>query len=208
MGPQKCGIVGKSQPVLIMINPMIFTRTRSAGWPGGVSLGGVARRVRARAFARGEGCVAPYTFFRSAAYLSSPVGSTRRSPSPPARPPSPTTTLLPPTQERPAAASAASLSSFRRLLTYVASRSWAPPGLHPHRPTTGVIEAPWLVNGGHGASLRHHKRRRQQGGGGVSCTGGTASLSGLTQARRTLMAVLTQQSCWWPRRRQQGSWPP
>jgi hypothetical protein len=22
-----------------------------------------------------------------------------------------------------------------------------------------VIEAPWLVNGGHGASLRHHKRR-------------------------------------------------
>jgi hypothetical protein len=28
MGSQKCGIVGKSQPVLSMINPMIFTRTR------------------------------------------------------------------------------------------------------------------------------------------------------------------------------------
>jgi hypothetical protein len=30
MGSQKCGIVGKSQPALIMINPMIFTRTRRA----------------------------------------------------------------------------------------------------------------------------------------------------------------------------------
>jgi hypothetical protein len=29
MGSQKCGIVGKSQPVLIMINPIIFTRTRT-----------------------------------------------------------------------------------------------------------------------------------------------------------------------------------
>jgi hypothetical protein len=29
MGSQKCGIVGESQPVLIMINPMIFTRTRT-----------------------------------------------------------------------------------------------------------------------------------------------------------------------------------
>jgi hypothetical protein len=28
MGSHKCGIVGESQPVLIMINPMIFTRTR------------------------------------------------------------------------------------------------------------------------------------------------------------------------------------
>jgi hypothetical protein len=28
MGSQKCGIVGKSQAVLMMINPMIFTRTR------------------------------------------------------------------------------------------------------------------------------------------------------------------------------------
>jgi hypothetical protein len=28
MGSQKCGIVGQSQPVLIMINPIIFTRTR------------------------------------------------------------------------------------------------------------------------------------------------------------------------------------
>jgi multidrug efflux pump subunit AcrA (membrane-fusion protein) len=27
-GSQKCRIVGKSQPVLMMINPMIFTRTR------------------------------------------------------------------------------------------------------------------------------------------------------------------------------------
>jgi hypothetical protein len=29
MGSQKCRIVGKSQPVLIMINPIIFTRTRT-----------------------------------------------------------------------------------------------------------------------------------------------------------------------------------
>jgi hypothetical protein len=29
MGSQKCRIVGKSQPVLMMSNPMIFTRTRS-----------------------------------------------------------------------------------------------------------------------------------------------------------------------------------
>jgi hypothetical protein len=28
MGSQKCGIVGKSQPVLIVIDPMIVTRTR------------------------------------------------------------------------------------------------------------------------------------------------------------------------------------
>jgi hypothetical protein len=30
MGSQKCRIVGKSQPVIMMINPMIFTRTRTA----------------------------------------------------------------------------------------------------------------------------------------------------------------------------------
>jgi hypothetical protein len=30
MGSQKSGIVGKSQPVLMMINPMIFTRTRTS----------------------------------------------------------------------------------------------------------------------------------------------------------------------------------
>jgi hypothetical protein len=29
MGSQKCGIVGKSQPVLVMTNPIIFTRARS-----------------------------------------------------------------------------------------------------------------------------------------------------------------------------------
>jgi hypothetical protein len=29
MGSQKCGFVGKSQPVLMMINPIIFTRTRT-----------------------------------------------------------------------------------------------------------------------------------------------------------------------------------
>jgi hypothetical protein len=28
MGSQTCRLVGKSQPVLIMINPMIFTRSR------------------------------------------------------------------------------------------------------------------------------------------------------------------------------------
>jgi hypothetical protein len=40
MGSQKCGIVGKSQSVLITINPIIFTRTRTSpvsrgtpGWP-------------------------------------------------------------------------------------------------------------------------------------------------------------------------------
>jgi hypothetical protein len=32
MGSQKCRIVGKSQSVLIMINPIIFTRTRMARW--------------------------------------------------------------------------------------------------------------------------------------------------------------------------------
>eukprot|EP01047_Picozoa_sp_COSAG01_P007348 COSAG01_NODE_279_length_19520_cov_41.772154_1_plen_45_part_10 len=30
MGSQKCRNVGKSQPVLTMINPIIFTRTRSS----------------------------------------------------------------------------------------------------------------------------------------------------------------------------------
>jgi hypothetical protein len=29
LGSQKCGIVGKSQAVVIMINPIIFTRTRT-----------------------------------------------------------------------------------------------------------------------------------------------------------------------------------
>jgi hypothetical protein len=36
MGSQKSGIVGKSQSVLLMINPIIFTRTRTTfntGWP-------------------------------------------------------------------------------------------------------------------------------------------------------------------------------
>jgi hypothetical protein len=33
MGSQKCGIVGKSQSVLVMINPMIFTRTRTPERP-------------------------------------------------------------------------------------------------------------------------------------------------------------------------------
>jgi hypothetical protein len=31
MGSQKCAIVGKSQPVLIIDNPIIFTRTRKNG---------------------------------------------------------------------------------------------------------------------------------------------------------------------------------
>jgi hypothetical protein len=31
MGSQKCRIVGKSQPVLIVIDPIIFTRTRFNG---------------------------------------------------------------------------------------------------------------------------------------------------------------------------------
>jgi hypothetical protein len=29
MGSQKCGIEGKSQPVFMMIHPIIFTRTRT-----------------------------------------------------------------------------------------------------------------------------------------------------------------------------------
>jgi hypothetical protein len=33
MGPGKCGIVGKSQPGLVMINPIIFTRTRTSRRP-------------------------------------------------------------------------------------------------------------------------------------------------------------------------------
>jgi hypothetical protein len=32
----------------------------------------------------------------------------------------------------------------------------------PHALWHAVIEAPWLVNGGHGASLRHHNERTQQ----------------------------------------------
>jgi hypothetical protein len=35
MGSQKCGIVGKSQPVLIMSHPIIFTRTRTPACNGG-----------------------------------------------------------------------------------------------------------------------------------------------------------------------------
>jgi hypothetical protein len=31
MGSQKCGIVGKSQPIVVMINPMISTRIRTWG---------------------------------------------------------------------------------------------------------------------------------------------------------------------------------
>jgi hypothetical protein len=34
MGSQNCGIVGKSQSVLIMTNPIIFTRTPIAGGGG------------------------------------------------------------------------------------------------------------------------------------------------------------------------------
>jgi hypothetical protein len=30
MGSHKCGIVGKSQSILIVLNPIIFTRTRSS----------------------------------------------------------------------------------------------------------------------------------------------------------------------------------
>jgi hypothetical protein len=33
MGSQKCRIVGKSQSVLIMTNPIIFTRTRRSSRP-------------------------------------------------------------------------------------------------------------------------------------------------------------------------------
>jgi hypothetical protein len=32
MGSQKCGAVGNSQSGLIMISPIIFTRTRGSGW--------------------------------------------------------------------------------------------------------------------------------------------------------------------------------
>jgi hypothetical protein len=34
MGSSNCRIVGESQPVLIMINPIIFTRTRMKKRPG------------------------------------------------------------------------------------------------------------------------------------------------------------------------------
>ena len=33
LGWQKCGIVGKSQRLLMMIDPVIFTRTRTPGHP-------------------------------------------------------------------------------------------------------------------------------------------------------------------------------
>eukprot|EP01047_Picozoa_sp_COSAG01_P140564 COSAG01_NODE_71495_length_255_cov_2.160256_1_plen_55_part_10 len=38
MGAQTCRIVGKSQSVLIMIHPIISTRTRMRGGGGGVPL--------------------------------------------------------------------------------------------------------------------------------------------------------------------------
>jgi hypothetical protein len=43
MGSQKCRIVGKSQSVLIMINPIIFTRTRIHDAPGSGSVPPTAR---------------------------------------------------------------------------------------------------------------------------------------------------------------------
>jgi hypothetical protein len=45
MGLQKCRSVGKSQSALVMINPIIFTRTRADGW------GCTPRQRRARAAA-------------------------------------------------------------------------------------------------------------------------------------------------------------
>jgi hypothetical protein len=50
-----------------------------------------------------------------------------------------------------------------KLASY-ADGEWYRPGAYPPalQPTLAVraliIEAPWLVNGGHGASLRHHSR--------------------------------------------------
>jgi hypothetical protein len=47
-------------------------------------------------------------------------------------------------------------------LPNAASQLWSEEELWPHTPTQAscpychIIEAPWLVNGGHGASLRHH----------------------------------------------------
>jgi hypothetical protein len=52
MGSQKCGTVGKSQPVLIMINPMIFTRPRAScrhpGTENGVAPLGIWRAASVR----------------------------------------------------------------------------------------------------------------------------------------------------------------
>jgi hypothetical protein len=44
MGSQKCRIVGKYQSVLIMINPMIFTRTRTCCGRGPVLAGCLCHR--------------------------------------------------------------------------------------------------------------------------------------------------------------------
>jgi hypothetical protein len=42
----------------------------------------------------------------------------------------------------------------------VASDTGTMPVCAPPRAHTNIIEASWLVNGGHGASLRHHTRRQ------------------------------------------------
>jgi hypothetical protein len=54
MGSQTCRIVGKSQPVLIMINPMISTRTRTRG-VGGRRAGG----THSTGVGEGEGLFMP-----------------------------------------------------------------------------------------------------------------------------------------------------
>jgi hypothetical protein len=62
MGSQQCRIVGKSQPVLIMINPIIFTRTRISVRGGAESASPVVAWWAVRsdsssaAFVLGVGC--------------------------------------------------------------------------------------------------------------------------------------------------------
>lgn len=91
LGSHKCRIVGKSQPVLVMSNPILLTRTRT-------------------------------------------MGGAERVPDPAPPPPLP---------------GAPGILRAERLL----------PGRRPHSHPTphhycDIIEAPWLVNGRHGASLR------------------------------------------------------
>eukprot|EP01047_Picozoa_sp_COSAG01_P055915 COSAG01_NODE_6280_length_3755_cov_33.946663_3_plen_125_part_00 len=89
MGPGKCGIVGKSQWVLIMIDPVVSTRTRR------MRPGGKARLT-----------VPPELGKCCASLDPERVHGCRKT--------------------------------------------------HPRLLVANIIEAPWPVNSGHGASLRHH----------------------------------------------------
>jgi hypothetical protein len=74
MGSQTCGIVEKVQPVLIMINPIIFTRTRTlAQRPDHCTLRGAVIRLQGSMPARSERTQHLLTKFKMGAQLSCAV---------------------------------------------------------------------------------------------------------------------------------------